>query len=99
MSKVAGHIIKADNVKLQGQFYLDVTQLQPSLPKKKTTVLSSPQVRIVENRPEFAVIEVTCCCGQKTYLRCEYAGIQPAKNPQVQNGAFTVSEQNPDKTK
>jgi len=39
-------------------------------------------VQIVENQPGFAVIEITCCCGEKTYLRCEYVS---QENPKIKN--------------
>jgi len=29
------------------------------------------QVRIVERHDEYAVLEVTCSCGSKLYVRCE----------------------------
>ena len=32
------------------------------------------QARIVEQKNGLAVVEVTCSCGKKMYLNCEYAG-------------------------
>jgi len=74
MGKTTGHILKADNVKLEGQLYLDLANIQGRLPKEKNAGTSSPQVHIVQNQQEFAVIEVVCSCGKKTYLKCEYGG-------------------------
>jgi len=74
MGKTTGHILKADNVKLEGQLYLDLANAQEKLSKEKNTAMSSPQVHIVQNQQEFAVIEVVCSCGKKTYLKCEYGG-------------------------
>jgi len=74
MEKTAGRILKAGNVKLEGQFHLDLVQAGPSLPKQKETVSTTPTARIVENHPEFAVVEITCSCGARTHLKCEYAG-------------------------
>jgi hypothetical protein len=68
MQKAAGHILKSSEVKLEGQIRLD--------PRFRGDRLAPAQagVRIVESHPEFAVIEVVCCCGARTYLKCQYAG-------------------------
>ncbi len=73
MAKAAGHILKASEVKLEGNFCLDVTQNSAGQPRPAGTALVTPQARITENHPEFAVIEITCSCGTKLHLRCEYA--------------------------
>jgi hypothetical protein len=74
MIRTAGRIIKSDNVKLEGQFHLDVEKGGLDLPKQQVAASSAPQVRILENHPQYAVIEVTCSCGSKISLKCEYAG-------------------------
>jgi hypothetical protein len=33
------------------------------------------QVRIVESNSEYAIIEVTCSCGSKSYIQCNYADV------------------------
>ena len=100
MGKTLGRILKANNVKLEGQIHLGVDQAELSLPKEKITGLATPQVRIVEKHPEFAVIEITCSCGTRTYLKCEYAGAESsAKDSQTQNSAFGVANQVPDQAK
>ncbi len=74
MIKAAGRILKSNDVKLEGQFHLDLTHTGSDLPKQQVAGSSAPQVRILENHPEYAVIEVTCSCGTKMSLKCEYAG-------------------------
>ena len=71
----AGRVLKSSDVKLEGRFRLDANQGVSSSAGERSTasVLSPAQVRIVENNSEFAVIEVTCGCGVKTHIRCEYA--------------------------
>ncbi|MHC4070233.1 MAG: hypothetical protein ACYSR8_11800 [Planctomycetota bacterium] len=98
MPKAAGHILKSDDVKLEGQFRLDVAQVQPQTggPKEQSMALAAPQARIVENHPEFADIEITCSCGTKTYLKCEYASTQAPEEPKTQNGQAGVPDQTPD---
>lgn len=71
MEKTVGCILKGDDVKFEGCLRLDVAQVPPSLPKEKSAV-SEPEACVVENYPEFAVIEVTCSCGAKMRLKCEY---------------------------
>lgn len=31
------------------------------------------QARVVESNSEYAIIEVTCSCGSKTHIQCNYA--------------------------
>ncbi len=73
MTRLAGHVLKASDIKLNGRFRLDIVQDSPGRIKDKGLVLPKPQVRITESHPDFAVVEVTCCCGSKTYVRCDYA--------------------------
>ncbi len=93
MTKTAKRIIKKSNVKLEGKFTLDIVQPEPDQPKQPGTALVEPQVRIVENQPEFAVIEITCSCGTGMSLKCEYAGAKAPEVAQKQNGAPEVPDQ------
>ena len=70
----AGRILKSDEVKLEGRFLLDAAQAGPGSPKRQVAASSPPQVRILENSEQYAVIEVICSCGTRTSLKCEYAG-------------------------
>ena len=76
MEKTAGHILKADNVKMEGQFHLSLDQPTGPPPRQRSTTVATPMARIVENHPEFAVVEIVCSCGAKTQLKCEYAGAE-----------------------
>ncbi|MGB2808057.1 MAG: hypothetical protein WBC22_09960 [Sedimentisphaerales bacterium] len=98
MPKTAGHILKSDEVKLEGQFRLDVAQVQSQTggPKEQSAAMTAPQVRIVEKHPEFADIEITCSCGTKTYLKCEYTDTQTTEETGTQNGQAGVPDQMPD---
>ena len=81
MAKVSGRILKSEDVRLEGQFHLDLAQAAsaPGGHQPRSGVPAAPQARVLENNPEYAVIEVTCTCGASTRLRCEYAGTR-AKN-------------------
>jgi len=102
MPKVAGCILKAEDVDLQGQFLLDVPQASPTLSGVKATASAPPQVRIIENHPDFAVIEIVCCCGARASVKCEYAAGQPVaedSGPPLQNGANKTPDRKTDQTK
>jgi hypothetical protein len=98
MPKTTGQILKSNEVKLEGQFRLDVTQVQSQISglKEKSPALSAPQVRIVENNPEFADIEITCSCGIKTRLKCEYDAGRVPEESIMQNGRADVPEMKTD---
>jgi len=94
MEKAGRRILKSSDVKFEGRVRLDVAQTGPSLAKGKSVASATPEARMVENRPEFAVIEITCSCGAKMCLRCEYAGAESsAESSQSQNGAVAESSQ------
>ena len=78
MEKAAGRILKAEAVKLQGHSRCDVGGASPqqSVSADKP-VSAAPQVRIVENTAEYAIVEMTCRCGVKTQVRCEYGQPKP----------------------
>ena len=73
MVKTAGRVLKSNDVKLEGQFHLDMIQAGSHGPKPHAAVLSAPKVRVLENHPQYAVIEVTCSCGSKISIKCDYA--------------------------
>ncbi len=84
MERTVGHILKENDVKLEGQFHLDAGPIAPQPANKANTTPAAPSVRIVENQPEYVVMEVTCRCGVKTNIRCEYTDAQSAQQKPVQ---------------
>jgi len=84
MATAAGRILKSDEVTLEGRFLLDAAQVGSDSPKQQVEASSAPQVRILENHEQYAVIEVICPCGTRTSLKCEYAGA-PAPAPAPDN--------------
>jgi len=93
MTRTSGRILKSEHVQLEGQYRLDVSQAGFSkagvLPAGGEAV--AKQARIIENHPQYAIIEVTCSCGGKTLLRCEYAGEQTPDKHQGKNDTPAVS--------
>lgn len=72
MQKAAASILKADEVIVEGRFCLN---LDPPGQKSSSEILSRsvhPQVRLVEKNPDYAVMEITCSCGSKIRIRCDY---------------------------
>ncbi|MHC4475160.1 MAG: hypothetical protein ACYTEL_05930 [Planctomycetota bacterium] len=72
MVKALGRILKDSEVKVEGKVCLDAVRPAPGPPPDESPA-AVPTVRLVENDAEFAVIEVTCSCGSKTIVRCEYS--------------------------
>jgi hypothetical protein len=73
MIKTVGRIIKSKDIKLEGRFLLDVANLGSDSPRPQAATSITPQVRVLESHPQYAVIEVTCSCGSKMSLKCDYA--------------------------
>jgi hypothetical protein len=92
MRHSACRILKESEVKVDGQFTLDIVQAETNQSEKSATDLGQPQVRIAESQSDFSVIEITCSCGTSMFLRCEYAGVKAAKSSQ-QKAEPKTSEQ------
>jgi len=71
-----GRILKSKDVKMEGCFHLDIDQNMPNSANKKNITLAPARVNVVENHPEFAIMEVVCGCGEKIHIRCEYTNTQ-----------------------
>ncbi len=73
MLKTTRHILKADEVAFDGPFRLGIDSAAQPHRTEPQCASAAPSVRVAQNHPQYAVIEVTCPCGQTTYIRCEYA--------------------------
>jgi len=91
MERKTGNVLKSSEVELQGSFHLDIGPV-PASPQQTNGAPATPQVHIVENHPDFAVLEITCSCGTKSHIRCEYTNVQSADNNSKQ--AKTNKEDN-----
>ena len=56
--------VKIDSVKTD-----DLTQ---DIPNTHHELSTDAKAIIVENQENFSVIEVTCSCGKKLYLKCDH---------------------------
>jgi len=79
MEKAAGHILKSDQVKLEGKIQIGIQQVDLEQIEKTERSGTIHQVQIVENHPDFAVVQIVCSCGARALLRCEYAGVETAQ--------------------
>jgi hypothetical protein len=75
MDEKTQRVIKADNVKIDGQVLLGLNSAtgSPKSAAASSPDLNAPGAFIVEKNPQFMIVEITCTCGKKTYLRCEFA--------------------------
>lgn len=71
------HVLKADEVTFDSPFHLGLDPGAPGREAPPSCVSEDPRVRIAENGPEYAVLEVTCACGRTTYIRCDYGAAPP----------------------
>ncbi|MHC4644141.1 MAG: hypothetical protein ACYTBJ_01470 [Planctomycetota bacterium] len=95
MEKTAGRILKGNNVRIEGRMQLGVTHTVIG-PQEANCTASTPAVAVVQNHPEFVVIEFTCSCGAKTFVKCEYGHDNTqAENHLKQNGISGAPHQAP----
>jgi len=73
MAEKVSRVLKKDAVTVEGQRHLDVAGSGTNMQQGRAAVAGAPQAKIVENSSEFAVIEVTCSCGRKSHIKCQYA--------------------------
>jgi hypothetical protein len=75
MAGTSGRILKSEDIILDGQYHLDMgrTEKDKNEPPQKNAVSAPVRACILEDHPEYAVLEVICVCGMKICLRCEYS--------------------------
>ncbi len=81
MLKTTRRILKADEVAFRDPFHLDLDPAVLPAGTEAPSARAGPSVRIAQNHPQYAVIEVTCACGKTTCIRCEYGQAKPSPVP------------------
>jgi hypothetical protein len=77
MNKPATSVIKNDDVKVGGKLRLG-SAMTSAGPQSTTAMaqghhsVSGASARLVRTAGDHAVVEVTCPCGAKTVLRCNF---------------------------
>ena len=86
-----GRILKSKDVILDGQYHLDIKKIEVAgvKPQEEKKPSVPVRVRILENHSEYAVLEVTCVCGTRVCLRCDYGSAQTTHHSQIQNESAT----------
>jgi hypothetical protein len=78
MPKTIRHILKASEVRLEAPLRLSLDPAAAPSCEASRSASAASSVRIVQNHPDYAVIEVTCACGRTTSIRCDYAAASPS---------------------
>jgi hypothetical protein len=92
MTQPASRIIKNGEIDVEGRFALDLGNFsQASNGQATKNNTCTAKVRILENQDQYAVMEVTCSCGKKTIIRCDYGDLAAAKNVE-QRAAGTANQ-------
>ena len=81
MIKTQGHIIKSGDIEIQGSIQLGLAGHSASTPAsgRQAAISADPKVAILENTAQFAVLEITCGCGEKIRVKCEYSNAQQSQ--------------------
>lgn len=77
-----GRVLRANQVQFVGPLQLSIdqaTRTRNGAPRAS----ASPRIRIVQNTPAYALLEITCSCGTITQVRCDYAGTDAAAPAEV----------------
>jgi len=81
MQSRTAHVLKSGEVECGGSVKLTGAAAETTGPASHPAS-AIQQAQIVENTEQYALIEVVCSCGAKTYVRCEYDKA-PIDQPQV----------------
>ena len=73
-----GRVLRANQVQFVGPRELRIDQASAPQSNGAAGLSGAARIAIVENTPEYAVLEVTCSCGRTTQVRCEYAAAAAA---------------------
>lgn len=65
-------ILKATEVEVSGTYSLAASRSTSPAMQGATQVQGTPQARIIEQHPHYAVLEITCTCGQTVQVKCDY---------------------------
>lgn len=85
MTDSSRRILKSGEVELNGQCRLGLLADESEGAGHDCigAVTAAPEARILENYPDYAVIEVRCSCGARISLKCDYSARQRMESPQT----------------
>lgn len=64
-------VIKAENAKIDGQVSLEL-KTAPASSSRQAGPACQNEAKIIEKNSQYMIVEITCTCGKKTLLRCEF---------------------------
>jgi hypothetical protein len=79
--KTMRRVLKADEVAVEGPLQLSIDPLTLPGGENPSSASAEARARIVQSHAQYAVIELTCPCGKKSYLRCDYAAAGGSSAP------------------
>lgn len=77
-------VLKADQVLVSGTVCLDIgggiapVRTAASTQATAHAGVVAQQARIIESNDEYAILELTCSCGTKTHIQCNYSQLTGA---------------------
>jgi hypothetical protein len=71
--KSAIRVLKANEIEVSGIYSLATGRSASPALQTAAGMQDSPQARIVEQHPQYAVLEITCACGQTLQVKCDYS--------------------------
>jgi hypothetical protein len=69
-------VLKQQQIKTEGRCRIPIRVAGSSggaAASRPAGPVGTPQVKVVENTSEYAILEVICGCGQPLYIQCQYA--------------------------
>jgi hypothetical protein len=81
-----GHVLKANQVRLEEPVRLSIGGMSATHHPGADATEAPARIRVTESNADFAVLEVTCSCGKVIQVHCEYAhaGAAPVPGGPVQ---------------
>jgi hypothetical protein len=71
--KSANRVLKASEVEVSGTYSLTTGSSSCPTSPDKTSAQGPAQARIVEQHPQYALLEITCACGHTMQVKCDYS--------------------------
>jgi len=91
MLQTMNRILKSDEVEIDGRCHLDIGHAFSPAQHSRSNNIVAAKAKILDNTNEYALIELTCACGRKTLVRCDYGDASAPRNAQP-NGTAGVKK-------
>ena len=75
MMQTVNRVLKSSEVEIDGRCNLDIGHFVSPAQPGKSNAGAAAKAKILDNNNEYTLIELTCSCGQKTLVRCEYGDV------------------------